>query len=218
MRFFGCLFLILLAATIGCGDEALEDPLEEEVEVVDSITEADQNQSDVVKSYHQILEEREAREEAARNAEAAAMTDPVALKQAQALVAEVQRRRDEAQAAAEAADDFSKIVDISEEIYAEVLKFERGKWHSLASGADFGSEQYRKLEKLVLWKLSDGTYSEWRMEYLSFFDDLVAAYVMLTIMHPNFSEARVHLEFSIYADVGGAEIRYPDYLDDVELP
>ena len=219
MRFFGCLFLILLAATIGCGDEALEDPLEEEVAVSETEV-ADQSPSELSQSFLDIQEGRERRAAEERAAKIAALEDPVALRKAKLLVDEVNRRRIEAYQAAKAKNDFSTIIETSDTIFKEVLGFEKDFWRQLVNtyeysilqqGPEDAINNLEKLEELASHKRREGLYEEWYMEYMTYFDDLVVAWVMKSIMHPDLREPLVHREFSWYVSVGGAAICFPDF-------
>ena len=172
------------------------------------------------------------------------LIDQVALAEAQDAVHRVSQRRAEEQKKAEAkADDifqqflkrlpknaaerekaqlkqtadflaFRDFRETYEAILSEELGMEDHRWFRRITDEleDKEAERYRLLS-ILLNKKGMRFY----MEYVSYFDDLLIAYMMFSIANPDLKAPQVYLKYSEFVELGGAKVNFPDFRTFPEL-
>ena len=225
-RFFCLIFVVFIFA--GCGADDPLDP-EEEDEVSVEMT---GQQEDVLdpQSFGSFFEFQQARREYFEKIQddelrkqLEAMTDMNALKRAYVALERVSVRREAAQEAAEASGDFSKI----EDTYYMIIWEELGMKEEvrIALGSIYVSNvRHMRLpeeEQLRLWYLLGrrrAAESERNfMENTKIMDDLIAVYLMLTVVYPRTQEHELFLLYETYISLGGVKMRFPDFRQFPEL-
>ena len=224
-----CISLFCIMLVLGCGTE---NPLEEDVEdAAESAEIAQQEDALDPQSFGSFFEFQRARQEYFKKIqddeirkELDAMTDMNALKRAYAALEKVSERREAAQKAAEATGDFSKIVDTYYTIIWEELGMKEevrlnlsSLYLSIVSHMHLQEEE----QQLRLWYLLGhrrAAESERNfMENTKVMDDLIAVYLMLTIMHPRTPEHELVILYTSYIALGGVKMRFPDFREFPEL-
>ena len=212
---------------IGCGAESPLEP--EEVEVSVEMIEQQEDALDP-QSFGSFFEFQQARREYFQKIhddeirkKLEAMTDMNALKRAYAALDKVSVRREAAQKEAEASGDFSKIVDTYYTIIFEELgmKAETRIALSVSYVSVVEHMHLPEEEDLRLWYLlGRRRVAESERDFMKdteTMDDLIAVYLMLTVMHPRTHEHELLILYEDYIALGGVKMRFPDFREFPEL-